>query len=170
MEGHDGSPSPSLLDTEMYRADIGVFSLYPGGDMPIPQEEMYREQQESALTEETREGKAFLCLLLARKHLEKHKDVMLQITQQKSIEMGMREDDVLASLVHTAWASCYNRSLSIAAPSLYSLSPEEAETLIAPDPASARFSQQMIKQLDKAIKRLAVGQARADSVCIFWSP
>lgn len=34
----------SILEAELYRADLATTSLYPGFDVPLPQEELVREK------------------------------------------------------------------------------------------------------------------------------
>ncbi|KAL8424766.1 hypothetical protein Efla_001355 [Eimeria flavescens] len=155
MDGDGAGYHPSLLEAELYRASWAAASLYPGSDVPIMQEEMAREIKEEALTPEDREEKAFTCLLLARRRMGAHRGVFKQVIEQKSSELGMRHDDILVALIHSMWASCYNTSLSMDTDTLASLSQKEAEALLTSNPPGARFSQQMLQQLDKAIERLA---------------
>lgn len=69
----------------------------------------------------------------------------------------MRDDDVLATLMHQMWAGCYSNALSLAAAtSILSLSSQEAEALLKPHKSPMRFSEKMLVDIDKLIKELAV--------------
>ncbi|KAL8451150.1 hypothetical protein Emed_002188 [Eimeria media] len=155
MEGSSNPPALSLMDVEMYRASLAAGALYPGGDVPILPEEMAREKQEQELTAEEREERAFTCLALAQKHMQSHRDVYQQVIQEKSPELGMRQDDILVGLMHSMWASCYNTSLSMDSHAISSLSPKDIAALLTPQTTNTRFSQQMVQQLDRAIEQLA---------------
>ncbi|KAL8450044.1 hypothetical protein Emag_003468 [Eimeria magna] len=115
-------------------------------------------RQEQELTIEDREEKAFTCLVLAQKHMQSHRDVYKQVIQEKSPELGMRQDDILVALVHSMWASCYNTSMSMDSNALSSLSPKETAALLTPQTTNTRFSQQMLQQLDRAIEQLSVSR------------
>ncbi|KAL8272477.1 hypothetical protein Esti_003600 [Eimeria stiedai] len=155
MEGGNNTPAVTLTDVELYRASLAAGSLYPGGDVPIMPEEMAREKQEQELTAEEREERAFTCLLLVQKHMQSHRDVFKQVIQEKSPELGMRQDDILVALMHSMWSSCYNTSMSMDSKPLSSLSSKEIAALLTPQTPNTRFSQQMLQELDRAIEQLA---------------
>lgn len=161
MEGEGATPSARLLQAELSRATTATYELFPGGDIPSPEVQSYRERYEAALTAQEKEDTAFSCLLLAKRRMETHRDVFRQVIQQTSPEMGMREDDVLVAILHNIWAGCYSRSLAqspVPGISLLSLPPEQKEALLEPLKQPMAFSEQTLESIDAFIQRFAAGR------------
>ncbi|KAL8451152.1 hypothetical protein Emed_002190 [Eimeria media] len=101
----------------------------------------------------------FFCLLLSSKHLTLHQATYRQVVDLKSPELGMRQDALYRVLLHSIWSSCYYKSLSHSLSSLYHLSPEKAAALTTPAEIPAKFSHQLLQDIDLTIKYFAVGEA-----------
>ena len=70
---------------------------------------------------------------------------------------GMREDDVLATLMHQMWAGCYSNALSLpASVSIPALPAQAAEALLKPHHSPMRFPAQTLVDIDKLVKEFAV--------------
>ncbi|KAL8272479.1 hypothetical protein Esti_003602 [Eimeria stiedai] len=103
----------------------------------------------------------FFCLLLSSKHLNLHQAVYRQVVDVKSPKLGMRQDDLYGLLLHSIWSSCYYKSLSHSVASLYHLSSARAATLTSPAEIPAKFSYQLLQDIDLTIKYFAETQFSA---------
>lgn len=160
MEGTKPQNVSPLLIAEESRADLAVFALYPGGDIPRPEQEAERVKKESALPLTKREDVAFSCLSLASDYMHENRQIYQQLAKEKSPQHGMREDDVLVSVLHEMWATCYNNALSLPqSASVLDLSLQEAQDLLKPREVPERFSAQTVQMLDQAIRRFAESES-----------
>lgn len=81
----------------------------------------------------------------------------------------MRQDDLYRLLLHSMWATCYYKSLSRSAASLYTLSTEEAEALLSSPTTPTKFSNQLLQDIDVAIRHLSVSLALCNQKIVFAS-
>ncbi|CDJ60049.1 hypothetical protein, conserved [Eimeria maxima] len=155
------------------QVDLAAQSLKPNAEPtvfrpPTPQEEMHWNSRMDVVV---------LCLSLVDSYLKTHISLLRQTVPEASsklpvsgaYEQGMRDDDVLATLMHQMWAGCYSNALSLAAAtSILSLSSQEAEALLKPHKSPMRFSEKMLVDIDKLIKELAEGRSPSDWVATDW--
>ncbi|CDJ31675.1 uncharacterized protein EMH_0009870 [Eimeria mitis] len=128
--------------------DLAAQSLKPNAEPtvfppPSPQEELHWDSRMDVV---------ILCLSLVDKHLKTQLPLLRQAAPEASSKMGMREDDVLATLMHQMWAGCYSNALSLPATlSTLTLSSQETEALLKPHKSPMRFSEQTLVDIDRLL-------------------
>ncbi|CDI77428.1 hypothetical protein, conserved [Eimeria acervulina] len=109
------------------------------------------------------------CLSLVDRHLKTNVSFLRQTVPEASSKMGMREDDVLATLMHQMWAGCYSNALSLpASVSIPALPAQAAEALLKPHHSPMRFPAQTLVDIDKLVKEFAEGRLPSDGDTTDW--
>ncbi|CDJ46725.1 hypothetical protein, conserved [Eimeria brunetti] len=125
--------------------------------------------QQEELHWDSRMDVVMLCLSLVDTHFKTHLPLLRQTVPDASSKMGMREDDVLATLMHQMWAGCYSNALSLPASVPASvLSSREAEALLKPHKSPMRFPAQTLVDIDRLVKEFADGRSPSDWHTTDW--